>query len=44
MNKEPFGKKCSCSHFESEHVVQNNDFSEPNTTPEMRVFLPLPPS
>ena len=44
MNLESYGKKCKCGHFESEHIIQNNKFYEPNAIPEMGIYLPSPPT
>ena len=26
MNRKPYGKKCRCGHYESEHVKKMNEF------------------
>lgn len=43
MNREPFGKKCNCSHYESEHNLQKHDYSEPKAIPEMGILFTHPP-
>ena len=42
MNREPFGEKCECSHFESEHVPIKHVNSIPGPH-DLGVFLPHPP-
>ena len=35
MNRKPYGRKCKCDHFESEHVARTDDFFLPHVVPEM---------
>ena len=42
MNREPFGKKCKCNHYESEHNLQKQDFSKPSGI-EMGILFTHPP-
>jgi len=44
MKSRTYGKKCKCSHFESDHINENKKFYEPNAIPEMGYFLPPPPT
>lgn len=37
-NSKPYGKKCKCGHFESDHVNLTKKFYEPNAIPEMGVW------
>jgi len=43
MNREPYGRKCKCGHFESEHVARPDDFSLPYVIPEMGAAFTHPP-
>ena len=42
MNREPFGKKCRCGHYESHHESIEPTFSIPGPH-DLGVFLPHPP-
>ncbi|MDH3312386.1 MAG: hypothetical protein OEM28_04460 [Nitrosopumilus sp.] len=43
MNRETYGKRCNCNHYESEHTLQKHDFSEPRVIPEMGILFTHPP-
>lgn len=42
MNRESFGKKCKCGHFESDHIALKQHISIPGPH-DLGVFLPHPP-
>ena len=42
MNREPFGKKCGCSHFESEHVTGEIKYENPSVVQFKTMFGLLP--
>ena len=43
MNRETYGNKCMCGHFESEHVPPKQNFSLPNVIPETGHIFMHPP-
>lgn len=42
MNREPYGKKCKCGHFESEHVAQKSTTQSPKIQQDLGFLLPHP--
>ena len=42
MNRKPFGKKCKCGHFESDHVALKQHISIPGPH-DLGILLPHPP-
>ncbi len=42
MNREPYGKKCKCSHFESDHEKEMNKMEHPAITHARTMYGILP--
>ena len=42
MNRKPFGKKCECSHYESEHVAGEVKYENPAAVQFKTMFGLLP--
>ena len=44
MITKTFGKKCKCSHFESQHNVQKSITMISKVPNDLGIFLPIPPT
>ena len=43
MNREPFGKKCKCDHFESEHIAADMKYDDVSVV-QLKTLYGLLPS